>query len=1800
MQYKTEVGKSFGYNTQIKDLTIVTKPSYYYLTSTIYPLEFLDDLSTSVLNTDGRSSHKDDLGVQRFNQDTTSTSFTDITGTLKVALKVYEYSRTEEDIDKVQGSISSVTGVLRLLLLSSTMKVENTLTSFTGISGVLRSALIAYNFYKQESTLSLITALEAIYINVQTSFESYVKGTSTVYSYPVVMNNVMFTSTVQTMSFSTSTLSTTDTSGYTLVFREPLTEVDAKNVVLIFGRNQSNLPKDPEVIINEYTTSALDFENDLIDKVSTTIWNKEGTGNVTSVNKIFGNNSFETKTLGDSLSTTSNIITGGATPFTIEFYALVKSSQGFNQYVTLLSSNNNIIDGAQFIYLHPTNGYKLSQYRGANGGSFINGIRENSGYQNIKFNEINKYTITYDGAALRYFVNDKYDLVLGTSVGYSQNNLPFSFLNTSIPVDTSYDQSTQGLIDNINIFDGVATKVRDYDEHADKLIIDLAFDGENNSTKIVDNGTEKLTFSVVSGNVKISTEQKFDGYSSLKNNRDGYIISNTQPITSSDISTISFEFYIENINTNNVYYDTYDGSYNNTFQLLNYGGKFVLWYSNITVQITTLENQSKNKITFIYNNRNVKVYVNGYLKLDTTLDIDLNFGNKFALFGQGVYPNPNYYSDGYFKNFKIYKGVEVIPEDPTGKIQLDFDNNVTDKYNNSTWTNNGVTFDQVNSVKGYSAKFNGSNSILSISNNQNLNFENKNFVLSYDFKNAIFDSVNNRYLLGNGMAFAHGAFWRLFGTSSNKYGSVNLNYNSTNYGLTNTVEVENNYYNEKILRNSDTLVGFKNDVAISALNVINTFNVDFKNMSIGTASSLTGGVSYFNGYIDNFKSIKDYQEPVIIDKPAVHLPLETNATNIGFTPLTINIVGNPTYTTIEGKKCIKFESGKYLTITSNNIFNVGSSSDFYIEFELYITTLENRMFLISSMSLWTSPNDVCYLHISTKGELSYYHTNNSTVIFSKKSNENVILVNQWQKLIFKRTNGICSISINNTNILDFTSLVDISNGGTSIGANSNPADVADYVRGYMSNFKMFVGTSEIPETYNDKKVLDLDFKPTRKSYLFKDNNNKCIIHPINITQRDYQDSQYCCTFNGTNQYLELGKNDLLNFGLDDFIIAIKFKVVSSGNTWNTILSGASTYTYIDIQSNGTLHVCLDQNSTSTVGTIPFNTIVTLIISVKNNILSVYVNNVKVPMSLTSTSIVNFNESNNTFIGAYGALSTYFNGTIYSIKVLRNTTDLTLLDTEEESGGGEDDYTPITLSLNTPSTVENPVEGSYTNIYGVIRYADLLPTVTVMFNGNEVNQEDITLTSRGTSNDIEQDYDLQIRILNDALDGTYPVTVTVDDTSDVANGSTNLIVIRDYPLLTQGLDSFNTSWYQLSNTNKVVMRNHQEELMMYFNGLSSLTANGYSWKFGLDKFTIELDFVITKSPTTNNYHILSCGKTESWYAIEITSNREIRFLNRGTVKVSTATNAISVDTKYRLAITRDSNYNLRIFLNGTKVAEAIDNSNYTFDEDPSDLNHNVFLGRVGTLHTDTIAEKHFKGYMNNFYFNKGVCLYTENYTPTVLDKGITTKSLLTFTSDDVGFTTKVDSFNPNITWTNSGCTVVNNQLVLGSVSNRLVSTENDLFNFTNQNWTIDIIGTTSQITTEAVLFDNRLSGSSFNGILIRQSPSDPTSITISLGISTATGGYSYIINTGVNSLVANTEFNLKIVRSLGQLAVFFNGVRKNRTTIYTNSFETSKTVCIGNNKEFNKGFNGKIKQVRIINGIATDVHAYPVIEGNILT
>lgn len=80
--------------------------------------------------------------------------------------------------------------------------------------------------------------------------------------------------------------------------------------------------------------------------------------------------------------------------------------------------------------------------------------------------------------------NDSLDYIFGINESpitmSNYHSFTFDSLVSSFP---TYRRGTLGTIDNINIFDGEARVVRDYDEHADKLVVDLAFDSENNSTK---------------------------------------------------------------------------------------------------------------------------------------------------------------------------------------------------------------------------------------------------------------------------------------------------------------------------------------------------------------------------------------------------------------------------------------------------------------------------------------------------------------------------------------------------------------------------------------------------------------------------------------------------------------------------------------------------------------------------------------------------------------------------------------------------------------------------------------------------------------------------------------------------------------------------------------------------------------------------------------------------------------------------------------------------------------------------------------------------------------------------------------------------------------------------------------------------------------------------------------------------------------------------------------------------------------------------------------------------------------------
>ena len=77
-----------------------------------------------------------------------------------------------------------------------------------------------------------------------------------------------------------------------------------------------------------------------------------------------------------------------------------------------------------------------------------------------------------------------------------------------------------------------------------------------------------------------------------------------------------------------------------------------------------------------------------------------------------------------------------------------------------------------------------------------------------------------------------------------------------------------------------------------------------------------------------------------------------------------------------------------------------------------------------------------------------------------------------------------------------------------------------------------------------------------------------------------------------------------------------------------------------------------------------NTVYNVIIQVVNSILTVKINDIQSTLDGLPSQIVsnvNFNLSSNTFIGQYFDGTERFKGTIYSIKVLRNTSDISLLD-----------------------------------------------------------------------------------------------------------------------------------------------------------------------------------------------------------------------------------------------------------------------------------------------------------------------------------------------------------------------------------------------------------------------------------------------------------------------------------------------------------------------------------------------------------
>lgn len=1045
----------------------------------------------------------------------------------------------------------------------------------------------------------------------------------------------------------------------------------------------------PDVIVDEYTTSALNFETQLTDKIPTTIWESEGTATVEATNVIYSDFSFETINANDSLKTGTDLIS--KEKFTIDFTCLLKNQTVDN--LPLFIKSSDIHGKGQGLYV--TNKNFLEWYRN----SLINddsGIDLIGNYK-VNVNEVNNYTISFDGAALRGFVNGKLDFVSGDTVGIKNTDLPYRFLRNNIP-STSYNTWTLGILDNINVFDGVANKVREKGEYDEFLSCDLEFIAPDTSTKFIDNGKDKFVWSV-NGTANITTINPFKNKFSAANFDGG---ANNIGTSLALGDSFSIEFMFKTPSKDDGYHigllDYGNGSLGgNGFNVTWSSSQNIWWRShpNTNIPSQTLSPNTIYKILLTYDKGEHKIYVNDVLSGSGNGILQTNDVKSFNVgYANTDWKQTNLYQMNYFK---LYKGIAIVPKSNATKINLKFNNNLDDEFNNSVWTNVGnVEYDDVNSTYGKSIKITTSGQRLTTTSSA-LNFENKSFELNYDIAN---NQVNGGayYSMTNNLAStASGSIWI---AASNTYWFDYKDKPSatSEMSLPTILRSTGVYFNKKFIRKNNVLSAYYNDVICGTHN-LTTQNFNFTGggyACIGMGENF-GGSSSFIGNMDNFYSLKEdtNTEKVVVknEKPAVLIPFESAFSNHGYVENTnVNYRGSPTYETFKGVKATKFTNNNYVEITNHNIFNLNSKCDFYIEFDF--APLQDRYHvMLSNGTVTTSNNTLVALSLANatfvdsngvaKPYCAYIYCKDGSFI----STTNGYTMNEWNNIKVYRIGDKVSINLNGV-ITTVTSNHDLDFSFLNTFIARQTYGTTAHFEGYMANFKMFVGSGVLPETYNDKAVLNINFSPTNKSYLFKDKNNKCLLHPINIKNRAYKSSSYCCEFDGTSKYIQLGKNNLLNLNKDDFVMRIKMRpndVNSANLNYSRVFAPAQgspmvvdyimytgqQYNIVDLR--GVLFFVLNEqtNVYLTSNKLPFDSVTTIDIVRDGEKFYLYQNDVLVNSNIY-TGDINFNRNNNTLIGASidpnaNSVNMYYHGDLHQIKLLRNTSDKNLLDDVDENG-----------------------------------------------------------------------------------------------------------------------------------------------------------------------------------------------------------------------------------------------------------------------------------------------------------------------------------------------------------------------------------------------------------------------------------------------------------------------------------------------------------------------------------------------------
>ena len=155
---------------------VETEPFIYYLTSTIYPINLIEDLGTIFKGVTGRMLTSSDLGLKASQYESFTQLPDRLSGTLAKVLVVHDYYKgASSSIDGLSSSIGNLSATMRELLRQKDLPFEKgAISSINAISGTLRTILIAYTFYKPESLITNTDRITGTIEQLPEYFESFI------------------------------------------------------------------------------------------------------------------------------------------------------------------------------------------------------------------------------------------------------------------------------------------------------------------------------------------------------------------------------------------------------------------------------------------------------------------------------------------------------------------------------------------------------------------------------------------------------------------------------------------------------------------------------------------------------------------------------------------------------------------------------------------------------------------------------------------------------------------------------------------------------------------------------------------------------------------------------------------------------------------------------------------------------------------------------------------------------------------------------------------------------------------------------------------------------------------------------------------------------------------------------------------------------------------------------------------------------------------------------------------------------------------------------------------------------------------------------------------------------------------------------------------------------------------------------------------------------------------------------------------------------------------------------------------